>query len=71
MPAVAGIQLMENGDVPPTVPMLTPLSKNCTDTMLAPEVGVAVAVIVAPAGEVTKAIVEPDAGDVIDMLGVA
>jgi hypothetical protein len=39
--------------------------------MLAPEVGVAVAVIVAPAGEVTKAIVEPDAGDVIDMLGVA
>jgi hypothetical protein len=39
--------------------------------MLAPLVGVAVAVMVAPAGEVTDAIVEPDAGEVMEIVGVA
>ena len=63
--------MMENGDVPPTVPMLVPLSKNCTDTMLAPKEGVAVAVMVAPVGELTSEIVDPEPGVVIDIDGVA
>jgi hypothetical protein len=69
-PATEGTQLIENGEVPPTVPMLTPLSKNWTEAMLAPAVAVAVAVIVKPE-DVIKGIVVPEAGDVIEIVGVA
>lgn len=71
VPDVVGNHTIEKGEVPPTVPMLTPLSKNCTDTMPAPAVGVAFAVIVNPAGESILGIVEPDDGDVIVIDGVA
>jgi len=39
--------------------------------MLAPDVAAAVAVIVKPAGVVTEAIVDPEAGEVMEMVGVA
>jgi hypothetical protein len=71
VPADVGIQFSEKGEVPPTIPMLTPLSKNCTEAMLAPAVGVAVAVIVNPAGELIDGIVDPEAGDVMEIVGVA
>jgi hypothetical protein len=75
-PAVLGNHAMENGDVPPTVPMLAPLSKNWTEaiTGVTPPLGavaVAVAVIVAPAGVIIDAMVEPLVGDVNVIVGVA
>jgi hypothetical protein len=59
------------GFVPPRVPMLTPLSKNCVETMLAFAVGVVDVVIVMPDGDSVLAIVEPDAGKLIVIVGVA
>ncbi len=71
VPAEVGCHVIENGDVPPTVPILAPFTKNCTDERLAPVVGLAVAVMEMPAGDVIDATVEPELGLVIEIVGVA
>jgi hypothetical protein len=62
---------MVNGEPPESVPMLVPLSKNCTDTIDDDPVGDAFTVTGIVDGEKFDAIVDPLVGVTNEIVGVA
>ncbi len=66
-----GLHWTVNGDAPAAVPISVPLSKNCTDVIDEPAVGLAFTVTEMVEGEIAEAMVDPLVGVTKEIVGVA